>query len=170
MSMIQAFGLDIDTKTMKITYNSDHIRYGKIIIMSDADTDGQHIKNLFYTFIWNFCPELIMDGYIYAGVPPLYRITLNKKYQYLKDDDALAAFREANIGKTYEISRFKGLGEMDADETEATLLNPENRIIRQVTVSDVQFANKLFDDLMGTSADTRKAYIAAHAKEAQYNV
>ena len=170
MSMIQAFGLDIDTKSMKITYNPDNLRYGKIIIMSDADTDGQHIKNLFYTFIWNFCPELIMDGYVYAGVPPLYRITMNKKYQYLKDDDALMAFREANKGKSYEVNRFKGLGEMDADETEATLLDPNNRIIRQVTVSDVQLADKLFDDLMGTSADARKTYITTHAKEAQYNV
>ena len=91
MTMIDAFGLKIDTKTMKVTYDEDDLRYGKIIIMSDADVDGAHIKNLFYTFIWNFCPDLIYDGYIYAGVPPLYKITLagNKGYKYLKNDEEL---------------------------------------------------------------------------------
>ena len=167
--MINAFGLRIDPKTLKITYDEEDLRYGKIIIMSDADTDGQHIKNLFYTFIWNFCPQLILDGYVYAGVPPLYRITLNKKYIYLKDDDALAKFRAENKGRNYEISRFKGLGEMDKTETKETLVNPDNRIIKQVTVEDVQLANQLFEDLMGTSSDSRKAYITSHAKEARYD-
>lgn len=170
MTMIQAFGLSIDVKNMKVTYDPNELRYGKIIIMSDADIDGQHIKNLFYTFIWNFCPELILDGYVYAGVPPLYRVTMNKKYQYLKDDEALVAFREVHKGQAYEINRFKGLGEMDVEETETTLIDPQNRIIRQVTVNDVQLANQLFDDLMGTSAENRKSYITNHAKEAQYNV
>lgn len=170
MTMIQAFGLTIDAKSMRVIYDPNEIRYGKIIILSDADVDGQHIKNLFYTFVWNFCPELILDGYIYAGVPPLYRVTINKKYIYLKDDEALAKFREENRGKSYEVNRFKGLGEMDVDETEDTLVNPENRIIRQVTVEDVELANKLFDNLMGTSSEARKQYITAHAKEAQFNV
>ena len=76
MTMIDAFGLSIDPKTMKITYKPEDLRYDKIIIMSDADVDGSHIKNLFYTFIWNFCPQLIYDGHIYAGVPPLYKITI----------------------------------------------------------------------------------------------
>lgn len=170
MTMIEAFGLTIDYKTMKVTYNKEDLRYGKIIIMSDADVDGAHIKNLFYTFIWNFCPELILDGYVYAGVPPLYRITMNKKYLYLKDDDALLDFREKNKGKSYEVNRLKGLGEMDVDETEDTLTSIENRIIKQVTVEDVELANQLFDNLMGTSAIPRKDYITAHAKEAQYDI
>lgn len=169
MTMIQAFGLDIDIKSMKITYHPDKLRYGKIIIMSDADIDGNHIKNLFYTFIWNFCPELILDGYVYAGYPPLYRVTMNKKYQYLKDDNALFEFREKNQGRSYEVNRLKGLGEMDVDETEETLVDPENRIIKQVTVNDVELAEKLFDDLMGTSVTPRKDYITAHAKEANIN-
>ena len=169
MSMIQAFGLDIDVKTMKVTYNKDRIRYGKIIIMSDADVDGAHIKNLFYTFIWNFCPQLINDGYIYAGVPPLYRVTMAKKYIYLKDDAALEEFRVKNKGKSYIVNRFKGLGEMSPEETEETLLAPENRILNQVTVSDAQAATKLFDDLMGGSVTPRKAYIKEHSKEAKYN-
>ena len=109
MTMIDAFGLKIDTKTMKVTYDEDDLRYGKIIIMSDADVDGAHIKNLFYTFIWNFCPDLIYDGYIYAGVPPLYKITLagNKGYKYLKNDEELEQYRRNNTGN-YQVNRMKG--------------------------------------------------------------
>ena len=170
MSMIQAFGLEIDIKTMKVTYHPDRIRYGKIIIMSDADVDGSHIKNLFYTFIWNFCPELIKDGYIYAGVPPLYKITMNKKYYYLKDDAALEEWRKAHTGRSYTVNRFKGLGELNVEETEDTLLDENNRILHQVTVEDVNAADKLFEDLMGTAIGPRKAYIKAHSKEATDNV
>ena len=169
MAMSQAFGLDIDLKTMKVTYHPDHIRYGKIIIMSDADVDGAHIKNLFYTFIWNFCPDLIKDGYIYAGVPPLYKVTMAKKYYYLKDDAALEQFKKEHPGKSITVNRFKGLGELDPDETEETLVDPDNRIIRQVTVEDVNAANKLFDDLMGTAVTPRKLYIKQHSQEATYN-
>ena len=169
MSMIQAFGLEIDIKTMKVTYHPDRIRYGKIIIMSDADVDGAHIKNLFYTFIWNFCPQLIQDGYIYAGVPPLYKITMGKKYYYLKNDEALEDFKKKNPGRSYTVNRLKGLGEMNVEETEETLTSPEGRIIRQVTVEDIETTNQLFDDLMGTSVNPRKLYIKKHSQEATYN-
>ena len=169
MSMIQAFGLEIDIKTMKVTYHPDRIRYGKIIIMSDADVDGAHIKNLFYTFIWNFCPELIKDGYIYAGVPPLYKVTMAKKYYYLKDDAALEEFRKKNANRSYVVNRFKGLGELSPEETEETLIEPENRIIKQITVDDIQSTDKLFDDLMGTAVIPRKLYIKEHSQEATYN-
>jgi len=169
MSMIQAFGLEIDVKTMKVTYHPDRIRYGKIIILSDADVDGAHIKNLFYTFIWNFCPELIKDGYIYAGVPPLYKVTMAKKYYYLKDDTALEEFREKNKNKSYTVNRFKGLGELSPEETEETLIEPENRIIKQITVEDIKATDRLFDDLMGTAVVPRKLYIKEHSQEATYN-
>ena len=169
MSMIQAFGLEIDLKTMKVTYHPDRIRYGKIIIMSDADVDGAHIKNLFYTFIWNFCPELIKDGYIYAGVPPLYKVTMAKKYYYLKDDAALEEFRKKNANRSYTVNRFKGLGELSPEETEETLIEPENRIIKQITVEDIQATDRLFDDLMGTAVVPRKLYIKEHSQEAVYN-
>lgn len=169
MTMIDAFGLTIDTKTMKVTYNKEDLRYGKIIIMSDADVDGAHIKNLFYTFIWNFCPQLILDGYVYAGVPPLYKVTIGKKYKYIKNDEELEKFRKENVGRNYTVNRMKGLGEMDVDETEETLTNPEQRIIRQITVEDVAAANKLFDDLMGQAIVPRKLYIKEHSKEAVYN-
>lgn len=108
MTMIDAFGLTIDIKNMKVTYNKEDLRYGKIIIMSDADVDGAHIKNLFYTFIWNFCPDLIKDGYIYAGVPPLYKVTIGKEYRYIKNDEELEKFKKANEGKKYQINRMKG--------------------------------------------------------------
>lgn len=169
MTMIEAFGLTIDPKTMKITYHPEDLRYGKIIIMSDADIDGRHIKNLFYTFIWNFCPQLILDGYIYAGVPPLYKVTIGKKYKYIKDDAALEEFRAANQGKKYLVNRFKGLGELDEEETEETLLNPDNRIIQQITVEDINAVNKLFDDLMGQAIIPRKQFIQLHSKEATDN-
>ena len=172
MTMIDAFGLKIDTKTMKVTYDEDSLRYDKIIIMSDADVDGSHIKNLFYTFIWNFCPKLIYEGHIYAGVPPLYKITLsgNKGYKYLKDDVALEEFKKTNIGKKYTVNRLKGLGEMDVEETEETLTNPEQRIIKQITVEDSMAAAKLFDDLMGTQVTPRKKFIQEHSHEATIEV
>ena len=108
MTMIEAFGLTIDPKSMKVTYKPEDLRYGKIIIMSDADVDGAHIKNLFYTFIWNFCPELIYDGYVYAGVPPLYKVTIGKEYKYLKNDEALEEFRKTHQGRKYTVNRLKG--------------------------------------------------------------
>ena len=170
MTMIDAFGLKIDTKTMRVTYDRDELRYGKIIIMSDADVDGAHIKNLFYTFIWNFCPQLIYDGIIYAGVPPLYKITLggNKGYKYLKNDDDLEAFRKTYTGK-YQVNRMKGLGEMDVEQIEETLTDPNNRIIKQITIDDSEETEKLFDDLMGTAIVPRKNFIKEHSKEATYN-
>ena len=168
MTMIDAFGLTVDMKTMKLTYNKEDLRYGKIIIESDADVDGSHIKNLFYTFIWTFCPQLILDGYVYAGVPPLYKITEGKDtYIYLKDDAELEKYRASHKGKKYLVNRLKGLGEMSPDET-SILVDPDKRIIKQVTVKDIAAANKLFDDLMGTQIIPRKRFIQQHSQEATY--
>lgn len=170
MTMIDAFGLYIDTKTMQVTYDKDSLRYGKIIIESDADVDGAHIKNLFYTFIWNFCPQLIEDGYIYAGVPPLYKVTIGKEYKYIKNDEELEEFKKSIGDKKITVNRMKGLGEMSVDETEETLTDPNNRIIKQITVEDAAAANKLFNDLMGTGVISRKEFIKLHSKEATYNM
>lgn len=170
MTMIEAFGLSVDMKTMKLTYRPEDLRYGKIIIESDADVDGAHIKNLFYTFIWTFCPQLIKDGYVYAGVPPLYKVTEGKdKFIYLKDDAALEEYRTKNIGKKYVVKHLKGLGEMDVDETDV-LVNPELRNIRQITVEDAIAADTLFDDLMGTAIAPRKEFIKQHSQEATYGI
>jgi len=169
MTMIDAFGLYIDTKTMQVTYDKNSLRYGKIIIESDADVDGAHIKNLFYTFIWNFCPQLIEDGYIYAGVPPLYKVTIGKEYKYIKNDEELEEFKKTVGDKKITVNRMKGLGEMSVDETEETLTDPNNRIIKQITVEDMAAADKLFNDLMGTAIVVRKDFIKEHSKEATYN-
>jgi len=170
MTMIEAFGLTVDMKTMKLTYNKEDLRYGKIIIESDADVDGAHIKNLFYTFIWTFCPQLILDGYVYAGVPPLYKITEGKDtYIYLKDDAELEKYRASHKGKKYLVNRLKGLGEMSPDET-SILVDPDKRIIKQVTVEDIKATDKLFDDLMGTQILPRKRFIQQHSQEAAYDV
>lgn len=125
---------------------------------------------MFYTFIWSCCPDLIKEGYVYAGVPPLYKITTLKGYKYLKNDEALEEYRELNKGKKYSVNRLKGLGEMSEEETEETLADPAQRLIKQVVVSDIEKANKLFDDLMGTAIIPRKNYIKAHSEEAKYNV
>ena len=169
MTMIEAFGLTIDVKNMKVTYEPEDLRYGKIIIMSDADVDGAHIKNLFYTFIWNFCPQLIQDGYVYAGVPPLYKVTIGKEYKYIKNDEELEKFKKENPTKKYTFNRMKGLGEMSVEETEQTLTDPNERILKQITVEDVSAANVLFEQLMGTGVTARKEYIRLHSQEAVYN-
>lgn len=170
MTMIEAFGLTVDPKTMKLTFKPEDLRYGKIIIMSDADVDGAHIKNLFYTFIWTFCPALIEQGYVYAGIPPLYRVTETKdKYVYLKDDAALDEYRKKHPGKKLTLTRMKGLGEMDKEET-IILLDPDQRIINQVTVEDAKAADRLFDDLMGEAVVPRKKYIQEHSAEATFQI
>lgn len=170
MTMIDAFGLSVDPKTMKLTYHPEDLRYGKIIIESDADVDGAHIKNLFYTFIWTFCPQLIQDGYVYAGVPPLYRITMGKdEHIYLKDDKALEEFKQTHQGKKYQIGRMKGLGEMDVEET-SILVDPDKRIIHQVTVEDAKEADKLFDALMGEAITPRKEFIKKYSDLATYSI
>lgn len=170
MTMIEAFGLKADPKTMKLTYDKDSLRYGKIIIAADGDADGSHIRNLFYTFIWNFCPQLIQEGYVYALVAPLYKITMGKDtYLYLRDDKELAEFQEKNRGKKYQVNRFKGLGEMSEDETEI-LVDPSLRVLNQVTVEDAKKADVLFDQLMGVGVAARKKFIQDHSKEAKYGV
>ena len=171
MTMIDAFGLTIDVKKMKVTYDPATLRYDKIIIAADADVDGSHIRNLLYTFIWNFCPELILDGHVYALVAPLYKITKGKdNYIYLKDDKALEEFREKNINSKYTVNRLKGLGEMDADETEQTLINPATRTLKQITVDDIEAVNVLFDQLMGAGVTARKKFIQEHSQEATYDI
>ena len=170
MTMMDALGLELNPKTLKYEIPPQGLRYGKVIIESDADVDGAHIKNLFYTDMWNVCPDIILNGYVYAGVPPLYKITLSGKYYYLKDDAALEEFRRNHAGKNYQVNRLKGLGEMNVEETEETLINPNERIIKQITVNDIEAANILFEQLMGTAVTPRKQFIKEHSKEATYAV
>ena len=171
MTLIEAFGLVVNPKTMKLTYDPEDLRYDKIIIAADADVDGSHIRNLFFTFIWNFCPELILDGHVYTLQAPLYRVVMGKdKIVYIRNDEELATFTTTHKGKKYQVQRFKGLGEMSAEETEETLTNPDTRVIKQVTVEDVKATDSLFETLMGTAPTPRKKFIQEHSKEATYGV
>ena len=112
---------------------------------------------------------MILNGYVYAGIPPLYKITAGKdKYIYLKDDAALEQYRDQNKGKKYVVSRMKGLGEMSAEETEETLVHPDTRNIKQITVEDINATNILFEQLMGAAVAPRKAFIQTHSAEATY--
>ena len=166
-SMILAFGLQVQGN--KLTFKKEDLRYGKIIIMTDADVDGDHISILMLTFLWRFCPELIKQGYVYLGVPPLFRVTINKEYIYLKDDAALAEFKKAHVGKKFQVNRMKGLGEMDVDETEVTLTHPETRFIKQMIVSDDKSVDTIISQLMGENAIYRKQLLKEHGHEARYN-
>ena len=165
--MITAFGLEI--KDNKVILNEDKIRYGKIIIMADADVDGSHIRILFFTFIWKFCPELIEKGYIYAAVPPLYRIIQGKKSFYLKDDSALEEFRKTASGN-YEVRRFKGLGEQNAEELAESTMESGHRILKQITMEDALAAAEVFNSLMGESATLRKKFIEDNAFRANLDI
>lgn len=166
-AMIIAFGLEI--KDGKVIVDESKLRYGKIIITADADVDGSHIRVLFLTFIWKFCPELIEKGYIYAAVPPLYKATMGTKIQYLKDDAALEEFR-TNTKRNFELGRMKGLGEMDADELAATVMNAETRTLKQITMEDAAAVANTFMSLMGESVVPRRQFIEAHAQDANIDV
>ena len=165
--MIDAFGLEI--KDGKVIVDESKLRYGKIVITADADVDGSHIRALFLTFIWKFAPELIQKGYIYAAVPPLYKITMGTKIQYLKDDAALEAFRKTN-SKSFELGRMKGLGEMDPHEMAETVMSPETRTLKQITMDDAEGAARVFLSLMGESVDPRKKFIEENAWRANIDV
>ena len=165
--MIDAFGLEV--KDNKVIVDESKLRYGKIVITADADVDGSHIRALFLTFIWKFAPELIEKGYIYAAVPPLYKITMGTKIQYLKDDAALEAFRKSTT-KSYELGRMKGLGEMDPPEMEETVMSQETRTLKQITIDDAEAAARVFISLMGESVDPRKKFIEENAWRANVDV
>lgn len=167
-SMITAFGLEI--KDGKIVLNEDKLRYGKIIIMADADVDGSHIRILFFTFIWKFCPELIEKGYIYAAVPPLYRIIKGTKSIYIKDDNALAEYRKKHSGEKYELRRFKGLGEQSVEELEESTMSPATRTLKQITMEDAIAASQVFNNLMGETVTLRKQFIEKNAWRANVDV
>ena len=165
--MIDAFGLEI--KDNKVIVNEDKLRYGKIVITADADVDGAHIRALFLTFVWKFAPELLEKGYIYAAVPPLYKVTQGTKIQYLKDDAALEKFRKTTA-KNFELGRMKGLGEMDPAEMAETVMNPTSRTLKQITMEDAAEAAKAFISLMGESVDCRKKFIENNAWRANVDV
>ncbi len=165
--MVDAFGLEV--KDNKIIVDETKLRYGKFIITADADVDGSHIRVLFLTFIWKFCPELLEKGYVYAAVPPLYKATMGTKIQYLKDDAALEEFRKSTT-KKFELGRMKGLGEMDPDEMAETVMSAETRTLKQITMEDAAAVANIFMSLMGESVTPRKKFIEDNAWRANIDV
>lgn len=166
-AMIVGFGLQVQGN--KVILDESKLRYGKIIIMADADVDGDHIRCLFLTFIWKFCPELITKGYIYTAVPPLFRAIKGKDSIYLRDEAALAEYTKKTSGN-YQIKRFKGLGEMDVSSLEESTMSPENRVLKQITMDDVLGAAAVFNNLMGESSVARKKFIEENAERANLDL
>ena len=165
--MVDAFGLEVNNG--KIIVDEAKLRYGKFIITADADVDGSHIRVLFLTFIWKFCPELLEKGYIYAAVPPLYKATYGTNIKYLVNDAALAEFRKT-MKKSFDLGRMKGLGEMDPEEMAETVMNPETRILKQITMEDAAAVANVFMSLMGESVTPRKKFIEDNAERANVDV
>ena len=147
--LIKALGLEVNEKG-KLTYDKELLRYGKIVIATDADPDGAHIRLLIVTALWRLCPELIINGHLYSVYPPLFRITTSKDYIYLDNDIELENWKRENLGTTYQVSRFKGLGEMSSEELSDTLLNADETHLKHLTVSDIDEFEKLLNILMGT--------------------
>ena len=167
VNIIKATGLELDAKTKKLKYDKEKLRYGKIIMCCDGDPDGEAIKNLLLTYFWSLCPELLINGHIYAAVPPLFRITTKKnEYIYLRDAKALEEYKQSHIGEKYLVNRNKGLGEQDPEELSQCLLDPNTRNVVQIVVTDIEETEKLFNIFMGTSVPPRREYILNHAEEA----
>lgn len=179
VAMIQAFGVGIGDQ-----FDINGLRYHKIVIMTDADVDGSHIATLLLTFFFRYMREVVEGGYVYLAKPPLFSINKGQKKQYVYDEVALdAALDELITGRRARdiaidqnddrakqagvtISRFKGLGEMDADQLWETTMNPENRVLIQVRIEDAERADAIFTKLMGDEVPLRKAFIQTRAKDA----
>ena len=157
---MQGYGNDFDI---------DKLNYDKIIIMTDADVDGAHIATLLLTFFYRFYPDLINEGHIYIAIPPLYRVGEGKHMQYLYSDEELNRYRKKHTGK-FTIQRYKGLGEMDADQLYETTMNPESRVLKQVSINSIVEANKLTQTLMGTEVAPRREYIETHSTDAVLDI
>ena len=148
-------------------FNPEKLRYHKIIIMADADVDGAHIRTLLLTFFFRFMRPLVEQGYVYSAVPPLFKLTRGKQQRVAYSDEerdrVSAEMRGDNPNAKVEISRFKGLGEMDPHELWETTMDPPKRALRKITLDDAVAADKIFTVLMGEKVEPRKEYIETHA-------
>lgn len=150
-------------------FDLSDIRYKKLILMSDADVDGAHIRTLLLTFLYRHMTPLIEAGYVYAAQPPLYRIRYKgKTYDAMTEAEREQIIEEVCDGKPDQIQRFKGLGEMNPEQLWDTTMNPENRILKQITVEDAAAADRMFSVLMGDAVEPRKQFIKEHAEHAEW--
>lgn len=168
-TMINAFGCGF-SEGYGNDFDITKLRYDKIIIMADADVDGAHISTLLLTLFYRFMPELIYEGHVYLAMPPLYKAMPSKgEEEYLYDDKALEQYRKKHKGP-FTLQRYKGLGEMDAQQLWETTLDPETRILKQVEIEDARMASEVTEMLMGTEVPPRKAFIYEHATDAELDV
>jgi len=168
-TMINAFGCGF-SEGYGNDFDITKLRYDKIIIMADADVDGAHISNLLLTLFYRFMPELIFEGHVYIAMPPLYKAMPSKgKEEYLYDDKALEKYRKSHKGP-FTLQRYKGLGEMDAQQLWETTLDPETRLLKLVEIEDARMASEITELLMGTEVPPRKEFIYAHATDAELDI
>ncbi|MDO4298507.1 MAG: DNA gyrase subunit B [Lachnospiraceae bacterium] len=168
-TMINAFGCGF-SEGYGNDFDITKLRYNKIIIMTDADVDGAHISTLLLTLFYRFMPELIYEGHVYLAMPPLYKVIPSRGPEtYLYDDKALEKYRKTHKAP-FTLQRYKGLGEMDADQLWETTLNPETRILQRVEIEDARIASGITSMLMGTDVPPRKAFIYEHAQDALLDV
>ena len=169
-TMINTFGCGF-SEGYGNDFDITKLRYDKIIIMADADVDGAHISTLLLTLFYRFMPELIYEGHVYVAMPPLYKAMPSKgKEEYLYDDKALERYRKAHKNQKFTLQRYKGLGEMDAQQLWETTLNPETRMLKQIEIEDARMASDVTEILMGTDVPPRKAFIYEHARDAELDI
>ncbi len=169
-TMINSFGCGF-SEGYGNDFDITKLRYNKIIIMTDADVDGAHIATLLLTFFYRFMPELIGEGHVYLATPPLYKVVPKKgEGEYLYDDKALEKYRKSHPNASFTLQRYKGLGEMDADQLWETTLNPETRILKQVEIEDARMASEVTEMLMGNDVAPRRKFIHEHAHDADLDV
>ena len=168
-TMINAFGCGF-SEGYGNDFDITKLRYDKIIIMADADVDGAHISTLLLTLFYRFMPELIYEGHVYIAMPPLYKAMPKKgEEEYLYDDAALERYRKTHEGG-FTLQRYKGLGEMDAQQLWETTLDPETRLLKLVEIEDARMASSVTEMLMGTEVPPRRAFIYENATEAELDI
>ena len=169
-TMINAFGCGF-SEGYGNDFDITKLRYDKIVIMADADVDGAHISTLLLTLFYRFMPELIFEGHVYVAMPPLYKVVPQKgEEEYLYDDAALEKYRKAHVNEKFTLQRYKGLGEMDADQLWETTLNPKTRKMKRIEIEDGMMASEITALLMGNDVPPRREYIYAHAHDAELDV
>jgi DNA gyrase subunit B len=165
-ALISALGVGIGDD-----FNLEGLRYGRVIIMTDADVDGAHIRTLLLTFFFRYMTPLITGGHLYIAQPPLYLISAGKQRLYVYNDEQLdRTLKTLPNPEKASLQRYKGLGEMNPDQLWETTMDPANRTLLQVTIEDAAEADRVFDMLMGSSVPPRRRFITTHAKNATLDV